>query len=209
MSPFYIIRLDMSLRINKFIGKIQLSRFKNHINSSDPISEDKIFSSFSISYCLGILALLALIYYLLLESDLLILPLILKWVEAFKIQEIFELDLFNESFIRRAYGILILFILILLSIKFLLQLMKYIFSFLVLSTDRLIIIESNFLRSRIHHIPYAKIFRLSTDETIVHKALKLGNIEILTGEREVPLKFGPIPHFPSFISQITSLIQKK
>lgn len=199
----------MCLRINKFIAKIQLSRLKNHINPSDQISEDKIFSSFSISFCLGILSLWALIYYLLLESETVVLPLLLKWVETFKIQEIFELDLFNRSFIRKAYSILILFILILVSIKFLLQLIKYILGLLVLATDRLIIIESNFLKSRIHHIPYSKIFRLSTNETIAHKILKLGNIEIFTGEKEVPLKFGPIPHFPSFISQLTSLIQKK
>jgi hypothetical protein len=195
--------------ISKFILEIQKRRIKNYVNSADSIGRDKIFSSFSISYCLSILALLAFTCYLLLESETVVLPLIIRWVEIFKIQEIFELELFTERFIREAYRVFILLILVLISIKIFLRLLKYIFSLFVLSNDRLIIIESNFFKSRIHHIPYGKISRLSATETFVHKTLKLGNIEILAGQRELPLKFGPIPHFPSFITQLTSLIQKR
>ena len=195
--------------INKFILNIQQKRVAKYANSASSIGEDKIFSSFSISCCLGILALLAFICYLLLGSEAVVMPLILKWVEIFRIQEIFKLNLFNERFIREAYRVFTLLIIILISIKALLKLLKYIFSLVVLLTDRLLIIESNFLKSRIHHIPYARISRLSVNETIAHKILRLGNLEILTGQRETPLKFGPIPHFPVFIAKLTSLIQKR
>ncbi len=196
------------MRVQKVFAKAQLRRFRSHIRDSDGVAEDNIFSTFSISYSLGILALAGGISYLLLRSEAVVPPLIVKWAELFRIREIFAFNPINGNLIRRAYHILILLILALVDLRLLLVLVRLAFGVLALLPDRLLVVESNFLRSRIHHIPYGKILHLSADETIVHKILGLGYIEVFTGERPVPLRFGPIPGFPTFIARTTARMRK-
>ncbi len=196
------------MRVHKALARAALRRFRSHFRDPGGIAEDGIFSTFSISYLLGILALAGGITYLLLRSEAVVPPFIVRWVELFRIREIFAFDPLDESLIRRVYHILVLLVLAVVGLRLLLALVRSALGALALLPDRLLVVESNLLRSRIRHIPYDRILHLSADETIVQKILGLGYVEVSTGERPAPLRFGPIPGFPAFIARLAARMQK-
>ena len=203
-------RLNITLhKLRKTIVKTRLRYLKNHLQGVGTIGEERIYSTFSGSYGFSILAFAGAFSYLVLRSREIIPPLIIKWVEVFQIHEIFNLELIEVHIIQKIYLYLILSILVLVDIQLLLKLIRLPLCAMILLPDRLVAVESNLLKVRIHHIPYSKILRISGTVTIVQRIFKLGNIEIFTGERDKPLKFGPLPAFPIMLSRITYLIRKR
>ncbi len=186
-----------------------MKRFQAQIDIAGLEKAGRIFSSFSLVISAGILVLYiaALIFFL--RSAGPVTALLVKWVELFKIREIFSFAFMDAAFIARLYRAFMAVVIILVSARTLLQLLKYAFSVVLLSDDGLIIVDSNLLSSRIHQIPYGKIFRVSVRETILHRVLRLGTIEILTGERDTPLRFGPVPRFPSLVAALMPAIAAK
>jgi hypothetical protein len=199
----------MMRAIGIFAAKLNLKRFPAHVDIAGLVEQDRIFSSFSIICCSGICILVAAVWFVALTSAGIVVPLLVKWVELFKLREIFRITLFDSVLIANLYHVFVAVILTLVSVKGLLQVMKYAFSVLLLCPERIIIVESNLFRSSIHQIPYDKIFRVSARETIVHRVLRLGTLEILTGERDTPLRFGPAPRFSHLISRLMDAGVKK
>jgi membrane protein YdbS with pleckstrin-like domain len=192
-----------------WVARLHMKRFQARVDIAGLEREGRIFSSFSIVYAAGILILYIAALIFLLRSAGPVTALLVKWVELFKIREIFSFAFMDAAFIARLYRAFMAVVIILVSARTLLQLLKYAFSVVVLSDDGLIIVDSNLLSSRIHHIPYDRIFRVSVRETILHRVLRLGTIEILTGERDTPLRFGPVPRFPSLVAALMPAIAKK
>jgi hypothetical protein len=192
-----------------WVARLHLKRFQARVDITALEREGRVFSSFSIVFCAGILILYIAALILLLRSAGPVTALLVKWVELFKIREIFSFAFMDAAFIARLYRAFMAVVIILVSARTLLQLLKYAFSVVLLSDDGLIIVDSNLLSSRIHQIPYGKIFRVSVRETILHRVLRLGTIEILTGERDTPLRFGPVPRFPSLVSALMPAIALK
>jgi hypothetical protein len=199
----------MTIAIGGPVAKFHLKRFQPHVDVAGLVSGGRVFSSFSIIVCSGILILCAAAWLFLIGTGDAAISLLQKWVALFKIREIFRFSLFDDAFISGLYRLFIGAVLFLITASALLRLMKYAFSVLLLSPDRLIIVESNLLRTQIHQIPYERIFRVSVRETILHRALRLGALEILTGERDAPLRFGPVPRFPSLVSLLMAAPEKK
>jgi hypothetical protein len=189
--------------------KLNAKRFQTPVDVAGLKREDRIFSSFSLVFFAGILILFAAIWLFLLKSEDIAVPLIIKWVKLFKIREIFKFSLIDSDFIARLYRVFISIVLVILGAKMILQLLTYVFSVVVLSREMLIIVESSILGSRIHQIPYNRISRVSSRETILHRALGMGFLEIHDGERNVPLTFGPIPRFPALISRLAAEVSKR
>jgi hypothetical protein len=197
------------LRVRNALAHAQLRRFRSHIpDAAGGVSEGRAFSTFSIPYSLGVLALAGGISVLLLASEAVVPPLIERWVALFKIQEIFAFPPIEGRLIGQAYHTLVVLLLALVTLRLFLVLLRLASGVLALLPDRLLVVESNFLRSRIHHIPYRKILHLSAEETLVHRVLDLGYVELYTGERPAPLRFGPIPGFSAFISRLSAQIQR-
>jgi len=98
---------------------------------------------------------------------------------------------------------------VILGAKMIMRLLTYAFSVVVLSREMLIIVESSVIRSHIHQIPYNRISRVSSRETVLHRVFGMGSLEIHAGERDVPLKVGPIPRFPELISRLSAEVSKR
>jgi hypothetical protein len=195
-----------------FSGRIagfHMKRFRAQVDYSSMEKEGRIFSSFSLFFCAGILILCAALWLLILGSADSVTYLLVKWVDLFKIRQIFNFSLFDADAIAGLYHSFIAVVLVLVSIKTLLLLLARAFSVIFLSNDRLVIVESNFFASRIHQIPFDEISRVSARESILHRVLKLGTLEIATGERDAPLRLGPIPRFPSLFAAVLSAVEKK
>jgi hypothetical protein len=192
-----------------FIARLHLKRFQAQFDIQALEREGRIFSLFSIVFCSGILVLCAALWLLLLGSSGGVISLLVKWVELFRLREIFKFALFDAVFISRLYRAFIAVVLALVSLQCLLRIMKSFFGVVVLSPGVLIVVESNIVASRIHQIPFDRIFRVSARETILHRVLRLGILEILTGEKTEPFRFGPVPRFPSLVAKLMGAISQK
>jgi membrane protein YdbS with pleckstrin-like domain len=191
------------------IARLHMKRFQAQVDIALLEKEGRIFSSFSLIFSAGILILYIAALIFLLGSAGPIIALLLKWVELFKIREIFSFTFMDAAFIARLYRLFLAVVIILVSVRTLLRLLKCAFSVVLLSDDGLIIVDGNLLSSRIHQIPYDRISRVSARETILHRVLRLGTLEILTGERDAPLRFGPVPRFPSLVAALMPAIAAK
>ena len=199
----------MPLAFGTLIAKFHMRRFRDRLDVGALGREGRIFTSFSIIMGAAVLVLGMAAWLLLLASANSVISLLVRWVELFKIKEIFTFAFFDAGFIAGLYRTFIALVIILVMAKALLQLLKYAFSVAVLSDDRLIVVESSLFVTRIHQIPYDRIFRVSARENVAYRLLGLGTLEILTGERDAPLRFGPAPRFPSLVSALMPLIVKK
>ena len=156
---------------------------------------------FSIVYGLLLVAFALLVINLLRRTIDIVPPFIISWFELFQIQEIFRFDFLDEEFVLSAYETLIQVLVILVIARLALAILQLILSRIVLLDDRLVVIEHVFLYSRVHHIPYERIVRLSVNRTILHRIANLGTVTIVTGDLSGPLKFGPIPRVSRFVAE--------
>jgi hypothetical protein len=191
------------------IAKFHMRRFREQLDVGALGREGRVYTSFSIILGAAVLVLWIAAWLVLIASANTVISILVGWVGLFKIKEIFSFALFDAGFIAGLYRAFITVIILLITAKALLQLLKLAFSVAVLAEGRLIIIESSLLLTRIHQIPYDRISRASVRENILYRFLRLGSLEILTGERDAPLRFGPAPRFPSLVSALMPLIVKK
>ncbi len=193
----------MLKRYGRFIAQLQLRRFRTYLDLSSLSKEERVFTTLSIAHILSVIAYTAAVYVVLLRSDPYVMRFIMKWIETFRIQEIFEVDLISASDIWLVYHWIVIIALAGLSAHSFFVLLRYLFSVVVLTDDRMILVKSNLLFSQIHQVPYNQILRLSTKETLLHRLLRIGTIEIQTGERSDVFRFGPVGGFQRLIALAT------
>ncbi len=187
----------------RFIARLQLRRFRKYLDISGLVQQNRVYTSLSIVHVAGVLLYTGAIYFVLLKSDPYVMRFIMGWIEKFRIREIFEVELVSASNIWVIYHWIVIGALTALGVHSFLLLLRYCFSVAVLLEDRVMLVKSNLLLSHIHQIPYAQILRFSVKETVLHRLLRIGTVEIQTGERNQAFRFGPIAGFQRFVATAT------
>ncbi len=171
-------------------------------------AEGRSFSTFSIIYGLLLVAFALVVINLLRRTIDIVPPFIMEWFDLFQIREIFRFEFLDDEFVLGAYETFIRILVMLIVARLALAIVQLILSRVVLLDDRLVVIEHVFLYSRVHHIPYERIVRLSMNRTILHRIANLGTVTIVTGDLTRPLKFGPIPRISQFVTEATARMQR-
>lgn len=198
----------MTADIRGFHRSVLLHRLRRHIGSAETPAADRIYPTFSIPHAVGSCVLAAVVYGLLRKSEAVIPPLLWKWIELFEIREIFAVELLSEPALGEAYRLLVLVLVAVVFVKLLLYLARLVLGVIVLLPDRLVVAERGLLKSRIHHVPYSRVLRLSTEETVFHRALGVGNLRIFTSEAGTPVRIGPLPGFPALLSRLIASLDQ-
>jgi len=185
---------------------VLLHRLRHHIGDGGP-PPDRVYSTFSIPHAVGAGLLAAALCLLLRRSETFIPPLVWKWVDLFEIREIFAVELLSEAALGRAYRVLTLVLGVLVALRLLAYLAGLVLGGLVLLPDRLIAAEWGLFAARIHHVPYSRVLRLSTEETMLHRVLGVGNLRVFTSGAREQVCIGPLPGFPALLARLVALLE--
>jgi len=186
---------------------VLLHRLQHHLKEGEP-APDRIYPTFSVAHAAGACLVAAALCLLLSFSNSRIPPLLWKLIELFEIREIFAVELLSEAAVKRFYRLLVLLLIVVVVLKLVLYLTGLFLSALVLLSDRLIVAEWGVVRSRIHHLPYSKVVRLSTEENFLHRMFGVGMLRVFTTEAGKPVSVGPIPRFSAALSRLLAFIEK-
>ena len=157
------------------------------------------FHTRSVSYALLVLAIAAVAIVLLRRTLELVPPLIWAWFELFEIREIFKFEDLGEELIVSLYETLITVCVVLVVARAAVAILRLALSRVVLLSDRLVVVEHVLFHSRVHHIRYDRIARLSLRNSILHRLADVGWVAIVTGENEKPVTIGPVVKVSRFI----------
>ena len=166
----------------------------------------RAFSALSPIHSITYAAILAGLYVFLLNSDPGAVRIIMRWIGFFRLDEIFEIEIFTPAFVWYVYRTLVFVILGLSTISVLTRLLRYAFSVFVFLADRIIVIDSSFFSTTTHQVLFREIARVSTHTNLAYDLVRLGAVRIYTDQRTGPIRFGPIPRFSSFADTLAEAI---
>lgn len=187
---------DMWGRVKRFwAGRARLDA---HGPDGDGAVES--FHTRSVSYALLVAAIAFVAIVLLRRTLEIVPPLIWAWFELFEIREIFRFEDLGEQLIVSLYETLITICVLLVIARAALAILRLALSRVVLLSDRLVVVEHVLFYSRVHHIRYDRIARLSLRNSLLHRLADLGWVAIVTGDREKPVTIGPVVRVSRFIA---------
>ena len=171
------------------------------------ISTARSFTTFSLVSALAAVAVTVLLVIMLRWTTGFVPALILRWFSVFQVREIFRFEFLDDESVAQAYELVIRVLVWMVLARLAVVLLRQVLSCILLLPDRLVVIDYVLFYSRVHHVPYRRITRLSLQGTIVHRLFDLGCVSIVT-ELAGPLHVGPIPRVSQFIAQAASAIER-
>ena len=187
---------DVWSRVRRFFG----TRFLVHVHGPDEEGAGESFHTRSVSYALLIATIAVVAIGLLRRTLEIVPPLIWAWFELFEIREIFRFEDLGEELIVSLYETLVTVCVLLVIARAAVAILRLALSRVVLLSDRLVVVEHVLFFSRVHHVRYDRIARLSLRSSILHRLADLGWVAIVTGERESPVTIGPVVKVSRFVS---------
>lgn len=141
------------------------------------------------------------------RSDQIVMRFLTHWVGLFRLEEIFDVEIFAPHVLYSIYRAIADGLIIASSIVALLRVLRYTFSFAVIDEELLILVDSHLVVRKHHEIPLAHIARVTVRESILHRLAGVGAVEIATSDSGVVHRFGPVWRFGRFCAHLSESVR--
>lgn len=201
----------MTRRIEHALAAFQLRKAERDSLSAS-LDPDHLYSTFTPIPVVLTIGLWTAVYVLLQRGDQVAMRFLMRWVSLFRLDEIFDVPLFEPHVVYRIYRVFVVALVVLASLKALTTFFRLVFSFAVIAHDRLVLVESYLVSRRVDEFPLARIARLTTRDTLLHRLVGIGTLEVATSDHATDRhttngrRFGPVGRFGRFSATLTDAV---
>lgn len=188
---------DVTPGIDRALANLQLRR-QERTALAPHLTSERLFTTFTPAPVLLTVALWTAAYVVLQNGDQYAMRLLMRWVSLFRLGEIFDVDLFAPHVIYRIYRLIVVALLIAASLKALLTVARLVLSFALITDERLVLVESYLVYRRVDEFPLSRVARITIKDSVLHRLLGLGTVEISTSDHVTSRRFGPLGRFGQF-----------